>query len=244
MSASDLSLEDYMLYKEFEEFKAFKQQKEQEQLRNVTMTPSFKALDDLSATRVIDDVIPNNLLKIQNTNNRSAFPMYQLLSSTPISVIDAQVALDKKVLGLINDNFNERIIDGSSVYVAKTYKYAIDISGTTPGSNHIDIPTLSFTNLPSFTFSSFSFDVALEDRGTDSSGLLVTPSKMNSKFTTYKLNMTMIDRGEPLGLSRLKGLLIQKAESSATITGTAAQQQSGTAKNANINRGLDFDTTK
>jgi hypothetical protein len=246
MSTSGLSVDDYLLYKEFEEFKAFKQKQAQQ--------PGIRTrnLQDYSATKVVNDLLPNSLLnKIQDDpKNKSATTMAVLLSSTPKALIDAQVALDLKILGVVNSHFTDSskkpnpATDPSNVKLAKVYKYGQDISGATPGSNYIDIPQLLFVNIPSFSFSSFSFDVQMEDRGVDDSGnLLVTPSKVSSKLNTYKVNIQLIDRGEPAGLTKLRGLLLQVTDSTSTVS-TSAAQQAATQKKLELNRNLQFDTTK
>jgi hypothetical protein len=170
--------------------------------------------------------------------------MATLLSNTPKALIDAQVALDTKILGVVNSHFTlGKTTDGSSVRLAKVYKYGQDISGASPGSNYIDIPQLLFVNIPSFSFSSFNFDVQMEDRGINDLGeLLVTPSKVSSKLNTYKVNVQLIDRGEPPGITKLRGLLLQVTDSTATVSTTPAQQ--ATQKKLELNRNLEFDTTK
>jgi hypothetical protein len=242
MSSSGLSVDDYLLYKEFEEFKAFKQKQAQPQ------SVRTRNLHDFSATKVIDGLLPNSLLnKIQDDKrNKSASTMAEVLISTPRSLIEAQVELDKRILAVVNTHFTSKTTaDGSFVRVAKVYKYGQDVSGTTPGSNYIDIPQLLFVNIPSFSFSSFNFDVQMEDRGVDDSGnLLVTPSKISSKLNTYKVNVQLVDRGEPAGLTKLRGLLLQISDSTATISTSTAQQQAAAQKKLELNRNLEFDTTK
>jgi hypothetical protein len=238
---SGSSVDDYLLYKEFEEFKAFKKKQAEKPIAR------RRDIGDLSATKVIDDLIPNSILNfVQDNikNNRSQTTMATLLSSTPKALIDAQVALDTKILAVVNTHFNlGKTTDGSSVRLAKVYKYGQDISGASPGSNYIDIPQLLFVNIPSFSFSSFNFDVQMEDRGTNDAGeLLVTPSKVSSKLNTYKVNVQLIDRGEPAGITKLRGLLLQVTDSTATVSATPAQQ--ATQKKLELNRNLEFDTTK
>jgi len=99
------------------------------------------------------------------------------------------------------------------------------------------VPSLSLVNIPSFSFSSFNFNVSLEGRGYDSSkNILVSPTLANSKFAMYNINGQMLDRGEPIGLTRLKILL-----SDSIIQTTAAPPVKKDIRGIN---NMSFDTRK
>lgn len=189
-----LDVDDYLLYKEFEEFKKYKNLQ-----KNTDNTP------------LIDNTPPieNTLLNVVPISNSAmtAYTMQDMIAMTPVSVLDSQVVLNKKVISIIDSHFTDTSYNdtfGHTIKFAKSYTYSQDASG----QQSIMVPSLSLVNIPSFSFSSFNFNVSLEGRGYDSSkNILVSPTLANSKFAMYNINGQMLDRGEPIGLTRLKILL-------------------------------------
>ena len=142
----------------------------------------------------------------RNNPSRSGYKFDAMVAATPVAVLDAQVLVNNKVLALIDENFADSSYNNVAIKTAKTFTYSQDASG----AQSIVVPTLSLINIPTFTFSSFNFAVSLEGRGFDASdNILVSPTISNSKFTTYNVTGQMIERGEPIGLTRLKNLLAE-----------------------------------
>jgi len=134
----------------------------------------------------------------------TSFTMQAIIAATPIAVLDAQVKLNDKVISLIDDHFIDTSYNGNKVKYAESFTYSQDASGV----QSIQVPSLSLVNIPSFSFSSFNFNVSLEGRGFDmSKNIMVSPTIAGSKFAMYNINGQMLDRGEPIGLTRLKALL-------------------------------------
>lgn len=209
--SQSLNVEDYLLYKEFQEFK--KNKELQKSIDNTTIDNT-----------IINNTIIDNTI-IDNTNSRvvpisnsamTAYTMQDMIAMTPVSVLDSQVVLNKKVISIIDTHFTDTSYNdtfGNVIKFAKSFTYSQDASG----QQSIMVPSLSLVNIPSFSFSSFNFNVSLEGRGFDSSrNILVSPTLANSKFAMYNINGQMLDRGEPIGLTRLKILL------SETIIQTSA----------------------
>jgi uncharacterized membrane protein YgcG len=142
----------------------------------------------------------------RNNPSRTGYKFDAMVAATPIAVLDAQVLVNNKVLALIDANFKDVSLNNTTIKTAVNFTYSQDSSG----AQSIVVPSLSMINIPTFTFSSFNFAVSLEGRGFDASdNILVSPTIANSKFTTYNVTGQMIERGEPIGLTRLKGLLAE-----------------------------------
>jgi hypothetical protein len=201
-----VGVDDYLLYKDFEEFQQYKH---------------------MQKNREVARSAP-----ISNAA-MTAYKMQDMIAMTPISVLDSQVVLNNKVINIIDSHFIDTSFNDMPVKYAKSFTYSQDASG----EQSIMVPSLSLVNIPSFSFSSFNFNVSLEGRGFDSSkNILVSPTLANSKFAMYNITGQMLDRGEPVGLTRLKILL------SDTINTTAVAPP--VKKNI---RGVDdvmFDTRK
>ena len=183
-----VDVEGYLLYKEFEEFQKYK---EKQTSRDVAMP------------------------QLNSRSSLTSYTMEDMIAMTPKSVLNAQVQLNNKVISIIDTHFTDTSYNdtfGNKIKFANSFTYSQDASGELS----IDVPSLSLVNIPSFSFSSFNFNVSLEGRGFDGSkNIMVSPTLANSKFAMYNINGQMLDRGEPIGLSRLKNLLsesiIQKA---------------------------------
>lgn len=173
-----VDVEGYLLYKEFEGFQKYKQ----------------KEIADTRATRVSNSAL-------------TSYTMEDMIAMTPKSVLDAQVQLNKKVISIIDTHFSDTSLNdafNNKIKYANSFTYSQDASG----EQSIQVPTLSLVNIPSFSFSSFNFNVSLEGRGFDGSkNIMVSPTISGSKFSMFNINGQMLDRGEPIGLTRLKNLL-------------------------------------
>jgi hypothetical protein len=203
-----VDVNDYLTYKEFEDFQRYKQ------LQRDIQTTTTRAP------------------KISNAA-MTAYTMQDMIAMTPVSVLDSQVVLNNKVINIIDSHFIDNCFNNVPVKTAISFKYSQDPSG----EQSILVPSLSLVNVPSFSFSSFNFNVSLEGRGYDSSkNILVSPTLANSKFAMYTINGQMLDRGEPIGLTRLKILL------SETIIASTAPAP--VKKNIRLNDDVMFDTRK
>jgi hypothetical protein len=201
-----VDVNDYLTYKEFEDFQRYKQLQR-----------------DIPTTRAP---------KISNAA-MTAYTMQEMIAMTPVSVLDSQVVLNNKVINIIDSHFIDNCFNNVPVKTAISFKYSQDPSG----EQSILVPSLSLVNVPSFSFSSFNFNVSLEGRGYDSSrNILVSPTLANSKFAMYNITGQMLDRGEPIGLTRLKILL------SETIIASTAPAP--VKKNVRVNDDVMFDTRK
>ena len=235
--SQELNVEDYLLYKEFEEFKKYKQLQNRAEFTlpidntplpvdntplpvdntppptNNTPPPVDNTPPPVDNTPPPVDIISSRTI---SNSAMTAYTMQDMISLTPLSVLDSQVILNKKVVNIIDSHFTDTDYNdtlGNVIKFAKSFTYSQDVSG----QQSIMVPSLSLINVPSFSFSSFNFNVSLEGRGVDSSrNLLVSPTLANSKFAMYNINGQMLDRGEPIGLTRLKILL------SETIIQTSA----------------------
>jgi hypothetical protein len=244
--SQSLNVEDYLLYKEFEEFKKYKQLQDKAKFTlptdttppptDTTPPPTDTTPPPTDTTPPPTDTTPpptdntppptdttppliDNISSraIQSNSAMTAYTMQDMISLTPLSVLDSQVQLNQKVVSIIDTHFTDTEYNdtlGNVIKFAKSFTYSQDISG----QQSIMVPSLSLVNIPSFSFSSFNFNVSLEGRGTDTSkNLLVSPTLANSKFAMYNINGQMLDRGEPIGLTRLKILLSETIiQSSAT----------------------------
>jgi hypothetical protein len=243
--SQSLNVEDYLLYKEFQEFKKNKElQKSIDNTTtttdNTTTTTDNTTIDNIVSTSTtilnsatIDNTIPSRAI---SNSSMTAFTMQDMIAMTPVSVLDSQVVLNKKVVNIIDSHFTDTSYNdkfGRVIKFATSYTYSQDASGQLS----IMVPSLSLVNIPSFSFSSFNFNVSLEGRGFDSSkNILVSPTQANSRFAMYNINGQMLDRGEPIGLTRLKILL-----SETIIQSTSAPP---VKKSINGVNDMMFDTRK
>lgn len=198
-------VDENQTYKDFEEFQQYKlMQRMQENTYNTTTNNTTTNNTTSSSYK-------------SKAQARGAFKMQDIIAMTPTAVCDSQVVLNKKILGLIDENFTDTSYNdslGNKIKTANFLTYSQDVSG----EQTIQIPTLTLVNIPSFSFSSLNFNVSLEDRGFDSSkNILVSPTLVNSKFSTYNINGQMIDRGEPVGLTRLRALLSDSITEKALV---------------------------
>ena len=203
--SQSLNVEDYLLFKEFQEFKKNKELKKS--IDNTTIDNTTIDNTIIDNTIIDNTIIDNTTSRAIPNSSMTAFTMQDMIAMTPVSVLDSQVVLNKKVVNIIDSHFTDTSYNdtfGRVIKFAKSFTYSQDISG----QNSIMVPSLSLVNIPSFSFSSFNFNVSLEGRGFDSSkNILVSPTQANSRFAMYNINGQMLDRGEPIGLTRLKILL-------------------------------------
>lgn len=209
MSTEPIDVNDYLLYKDFQNFQKYKQ---------------FQTGKDV--TRAMNE----------SNASQTAYTMQDMIAMTPVSVLDSQVVLNNKVISIIDSHFTDTSYNdtfGNTIKFATSFTYSQDASG----EQSIMVPSLSLVNIPSFSFSSFNFNVSLEGRGFDGSkNILVSPTLANSKFAMYNITGQMIDRGEPVGLTRLKILL------SDSITQKAPDPV--VKKNIRLTDDVMFDTRK